>query len=115
MRLRRSSLAWMLLTHASSSSSFSAPGLGETIRIFRRSRTSGRAHSATRADTVMVVDQHSDDNVSSDNDGGVGVGSPSSAAADQLVGMGSSTDSVLKTEELPAPDTHAGTKEAFLK
>ncbi len=38
-------------------------------------------------------------------------GSPALSLSPSVAG----SDSVLKTEELPAPDTHAGTKEAFLK
>ena len=97
------------------------PISGETIRIFRRSR-SGRPHSATRSESQQV------------SGGGAPAAtwdppfSPPSSAAGLLNNTGGGRDddpgdeedsshcsSHLKTDEMPPPDTPAATKEAFLK
>ncbi len=83
----------------------------------------------SRADTIMVLDH----DTSSGGGGGPSAadlmaapspppcgGGGSGAAGDfssssAAAAAAAALDSVLKTEELPAPDTSAGTKEAFLK
>jgi len=94
---------------------------GETIRIFRRSRPS-RPQSATRADSVMVVDDRSIPSGtkrlagtnSMDSDPVPASPAPSSSGGDADFSGAPAGSAVLRTEELPAPDTSAGTKEAYL-
>ncbi len=80
-------------------SSFFFFSTGETIRIFRRSRT-GRTHSTNRGDSGG-----GDEN----GPGPGGSSAPHSTEDDDDDATG------LRQEDLPAPDTPAGTKEAFLK
>eukprot|EP00094_Tigriopus_californicus_P013766 TCALIF_13321-PB protein Name:"Similar to Pde1c Calcium/calmodulin-dependent 3',5'-cyclic nucleotide phosphodiesterase 1C (Rattus norvegicus)" AED:0.06 eAED:0.06 QI:50/1/0.91/1/0.81/0.83/12/225/855 len=100
---------------------------GETIRIFRRTR-SGRPHSASRADSVAIMSS-SPLTASEilDSPGGMSALGQSLGATEvdeasfMQIGLiqgdsqTESEDEILKTEELPAPDTPAGIREAFLK
>eukprot|EP00094_Tigriopus_californicus_P013765 TCALIF_13321-PA protein Name:"Similar to Pde1c Calcium/calmodulin-dependent 3',5'-cyclic nucleotide phosphodiesterase 1C (Rattus norvegicus)" AED:0.07 eAED:0.07 QI:50/0.9/1/1/0.9/0.90/11/225/816 len=101
--------------------------IGETIRIFRRTR-SGRPHSASRADSVAIMSS-SPLTASEilDSPGGMSALGQSLGATEvdeasfMQIGLiqgdsqTESEDEILKTEELPAPDTPAGIREAFLK
>ena len=98
---------------------------GETIRIFRRSR-SNRPPSATRADSLFSGPGmgHGHHHALHEGDAvGEGDEGCERRSSDPAVSSSAAAEAALlaeeeqssKTEELPAPDTPAGTREAYLK